>query len=57
MTNIISEREELREKVRLLEAAFGDRTSPDVDLKDLKEMIWTGQRQRLGTLSALQRVG
>lgn len=57
MTNIISEREELRERVRLLEAAFGDRTSPDVDLKDLKEMIWTDQRQRLGTLSALQRVG
>lgn len=56
MTNIISEREELREKLKLLEASVGDHFSTEQSLNTLKESVMAEKKKYRDVLNGLQRV-
>lgn len=56
MTNIISEREELRERLKLLETSVGDHFSTEQSLNTLKETIMAEKKKYRETLNGLQRV-
>jgi len=56
VTNIISEREELRERLKLLEASVGDHFSAEQNLNALKENIMAEKKKYREAINGLQRV-